>query len=86
MAAPAGSIQDRVIERYTTLLTLSKVEPELLPAWYSEVVSLIRLMQSLHKDRNSILKSLRASGNPLLLLVADIYALDEACAHCADIS
>lgn len=75
VAAPPGPMRDRAVERYTALLKISNIPPEMVPRWYGQVRSLIDLLQSLYKDRESVLKSFENSGDPLLSLVAEIYRL-----------
>ncbi len=76
IAAPAGPERDYVLARYVALLKISNIQPELLPQWYSAVHGLIDIMQSLYKDRQSVLKSLESTGDPLLSLMAAVYKLD----------
>jgi hypothetical protein len=82
IVAPAGPVRDYVLARYAALLKISNIQPELLLEWYTAVHSLIDFSQSIRKDRQSVLRSLEVTGDPLLGLVVAIHKLDASCAGC----
>lgn len=76
LVAPSGPEREHTLARYTALLKISNIPPERVPQWYFAVHSLIDLTRSMHQDRESALRSLEATGDPLLGLVAAIHRLD----------
>ena len=64
IVAPAGRERDYVLARYAVLLKVSNIAPERLLEWYTAVHSLIDFTRSIHRDRQSVLRSLEAAGDP----------------------
>ena len=76
LVAPAGPERERVLTRYAALLKITNIPPEMLPEWYTAVHSLIDFTQSIYEDRESVLKSLEATRDPMLSLIAAIHRLE----------